>query len=310
MTITYFDYINSAGIDNNDCVYLYKFKTLFESLKNDSNIYYKELTNSLAKKQLEDVFNSVKQDKNNFLFLINPDIDIPPIKQEWFGADDIPYTEELQKKLETIPIENFLEMDILEKIPNNLKIYCNSIIKKNLNLNMIPIGRDPKGIEYAKNSFLLNDKKILCYYNCSIPQKRIHWFGRIRLYIYENIKEKSFITCENICPNEYRDLYSNFYNYYKNIGSSKFMICPRGCSLESYRLWDCLYLGCIPIVVKYEGYSDFEDLPILFIDRWEDYLNLTEEYLTNKWNEMLNKEYNYDKLKFSWWENKIKQECV
>ena len=88
------------------------------------------------------------------------------------------------------------------------------------------------------------------------------------------------------------------------------MICPRGCGLDTYRMWDCLYFGCIPIVVKYDGYDDFNDMPILFVDKWEDYLNLTEEYLTNKWKEMLEKSYNYDKLKFSWWENKIRKELV
>jgi hypothetical protein len=51
-------------------------------------------------------------------------------------------------------------------------------------------------------------------------------------------------------------------------------------------------------------------MPILFVDRWEDYLNLTHEYLKNKWQEMLEKSYNYDKLKFSWWENKIRKELI
>ena len=88
------------------------------------------------------------------------------------------------------------------------------------------------------------------------------------------------------------------------------MMCPRGCGLDTYRMWDCLYLGCIPIVVKYEGYADYSDLPILFIDKWEDYLNITEDYLENKWKEMVEKNYNYDKLHFSWWQNKITNECI
>jgi hypothetical protein len=54
-------------------------------------------------------------------------------------------------------------------------------------------------------------------------------------------------------------------------------------------------------VVKYEGFKDFSDLPILFIDKWEDYLNIDSKYLEEKYNEMIDKDYNYDKLKFSWW---------
>ena len=59
-------------------------------------------------------------------------------------------------------------------------------------------------------------------------------------------------------------------------------------------------------MVKYEGYADFEDLPILFVDKWEDYLNLNTEYLEKKYLDMLDIDYNYQKLKFSWW-NKIIQ---
>ena len=111
---------------------------------------------------------------------------------------------------------------------------------------------------------------------------------------------------EHVGLNQNRDLSeSTFYNYYETIAKTKFMICPRGCGLDTYRLWDCLYLGCIPIVVKYDGYRDFEDLPILFIEKWEDYLTLTEDYLNQKYSEMIDKIYNYNKLKFSWWENLI-----
>jgi hypothetical protein len=88
------------------------------------------------------------------------------------------------------------------------------------------------------------------------------------------------------------------------------MVCPRGCGLDTYRMWDCLYLGCIPIVVKYEGYSDYTDLPILFVDCWKDYLNLNETYLNDKWSEMLDKNYNYDKIRFSWWINKFKKDIL
>ena len=83
------------------------------------------------------------------------------------------------------------------------------------------------------------------------------------------------------------------------------MICPRGCGIDTYRLWDCIYMGCIPIVEKYEGYKQFEDLPILFIDHWRDINNLTESYLEHTWLDMLEREYNYEKLKLSYWKEFI-----
>ena len=64
-------------------------------------------------------------------------------------------------------------------------------------------------------------------------------------------------------------------------------------------------MGCIPIVEKYEGYQQFEDLPILFIDSWKQIEYFTEDYLENKWKSMLEQDYDYNKMRMSYWENKI-----
>jgi hypothetical protein len=309
-TLSKFVTANGSFIDKNDYLYFYKFENLFSSLNNNKNIIFYKPEWKDTKNHLIQIFHHFSNIKEKCLLLMtNGDVDIPCIKQEWFDQDNIPYSEETQKLIESTPIDSFLELDILNLIPSNCKIYCNSVIKKSNNLNMIPLGRDFKGESESNFSFDMNNKTNLCYYNCSIPPKSIHWYGRIREHIYNSVKNKSFVVCENILPNNGRNIETeSFINYYNKIASSKFMICPRGCGLDTYRMWDCLYLGCVPIVVKYEGYDDYSDLPILFIDKWQDYANLTEDYLKNKWIEMLEKKYNYDKLKFSWWKNKITSE--
>jgi hypothetical protein len=305
------NFINSNGsyVDKNDNIYFHKFEKLFLNLNNNHNIIFYKANWKNTKNDLVSIFNHFSNIKNNCLLLMtNGDVDIPCIKQEWFDQDNISYTDQFQDKIESFPLEYFLQLDILNKIPKNCNIYCNSVIKQHDKLNMIPLGRDFKGEQEANLNFNLNDKNILCYYNCSIPPKSIHWYGRIREHIYNDIKNKNFITCENIFLNNERNIgNTSFINYYNKIASSKFMICPRGCALDTYRMWDCLYLGCIPIVVKYDGYKQFEDLPILFIDDWKQYKYLTQEQLENTWNIMLEMVFNYDKLKFSWWKDKIKK---
>jgi hypothetical protein len=65
-------------------------------------------------------------------------------------------------------------------------------------------------------------------------------------------------------------------------------------------------MGCIPIVLKYDDNNNaFRDLPILFIDDYNEFITLTEEQLNNHYNEMIKKEYNYDKLHMSFWKNYI-----
>ena len=48
--------------------------------------------------------------------------------------------------------------------------------------------------------------------------------------------------------------------------------------------------------------EDFYDLPILFVDDWD---NLSEEYLNSKYDEIMSKEYNLEKLKINYWNNLI-----
>ena len=294
-------------IDSNDFIFIDKFESLFNVLHDGNNILKFSPIRENTKDELLEIFELAKVREKITILSLNPDTDIPCIKKEYLLQDNIPYTEGKQRQLESLPLDYFLEDSIFDNAPPDLQMYCHSVIKKTPNLNMIPLGRDPKGKSVSSSGeFNMVGKEILCYYNCSVPPLSIHWYGRIRSYIYEGLQNTSFVKMEHVGLNQNRDLCESiFYNYYETISKSKFMICPRGCGLDTYRLWDCLYLGCIPIIVKYEGYQDFEDLPILFVEKWEDYLALTEDYLNQKYSEMIDKIYNYDKLKFSWWENLI-----
>ena len=119
--------------------------------------------------------------------------------------------------------------------------------------------------------------------------------------------------------NEERDRILNYYStkswategkgkqfdYLKEMYHHKFVISPESCCVDSHRTWEAMYLGAIPIVQKTKGMSWFDDLPILQV---EDMCSLTEEFLNKKYEEMMNKEYNLEKLKMSYWLNQIKQD--
>lgn len=94
--------------------------------------------------------------------------------------------------------------------------------------------------------------------------------------------------------------------YLVDLKESKFCFCPRGNGIDTHRMWESLYMGCIPIVKKYHTHDFCHDLPVLFIDEWTE---INESYLQSKWEEYSNREWNYEKLKLSYWkrfiENKI-----
>jgi hypothetical protein len=99
----------------------------------------------------------------------------------------------------------------------------------------------------------------------------------------------------------------NLDHFYKMIASSKFSICPRGVGIDTYRLWDCVVLGCIPIVEKYESHEQFKDLPILFIDKISDLEHINREFLEEKYREFQQRDFNYEKILLSYWKERILQ---
>jgi len=90
--------------------------------------------------------------------------------------------------------------------------------------------------------------------------------------------------------------------YYEDLASHKFVISPRGNGVDCHRTWEALYLRTIPIVRRSVCMNEFEDLPILYIDKWEElcYTNLQEKY-----EEMVSKKYDLGKMKISYWEKRI-----
>ena len=146
-------------------------------------------------------------------------------------------------------------------------------------MNVIPLGitwqfNIPKSI-FSNNI----EKKILCYANFGIPTIE-RWFGNPRQDAYNKIKDKDFIFIENTQKdNNIRKMNNNYNNYFNKLLYSKFSICPRGCGIDSYRVYDSILCNCIPIMLKNDDYyKHFEKWPILFID---DYKDLTEEFLNN-----------------------------
>ena len=85
--------------------------------------------------------------------------------------------------------------------------------------------------------------------------------------------------------------------YYENIQKYKFVLCPWGNGYDTYRFWESLYLGSIPITKNHKAYKNFEDLPAVFINNYKTIdiqsldkkKNLVEEKLNIKyWLNLIN----------------------
>jgi hypothetical protein len=90
--------------------------------------------------------------------------------------------------------------------------------------------------------------------------------------------------------------------YYAQIATHKFVLSPPGNGIDCYRTWEALYLGAIPVVRVSTSMSAFAALPILFTD---DYSELSEVYLEERWREMSSRSFEIERILKSWYMNRF-----
>jgi hypothetical protein len=66
--------------------------------------------------------------------------------------------------------------------------------------------------------------------------------------------------------------------------NSRYALCPRGCGYDTHRFYECIYLGCVPIVIRTNTVFDrlYTSFPCLVVDKWSD---VTEEFLDQSYPE-------------------------
>jgi len=299
------EYLATTNYYGNDYITLLRMNDYFKDLSNANNRYMYFTP--------DDNIEHVTVSEDTVVLSINPDMDFPKVRkqiQENYN-DFIPYNQDTQDQLEATPYFDKIDVSSLDKIHDNVKmIYAHAVGKLHPKIQMIPIGRDFKNevIFRYVDQLTKTNKKILCYYNVTLPPMNYHWYGFVRKHIYEIVRRKHFVHCKKCDMHPRRYSQDDVFTYYNDLATSKFSICPRGAGIDTYRMWDSITMGCIPIVEKYEGYQQFEDLPILYVDHWKDIDELTPEILEAKWTEMMDTEYNYDKLRMSYWMRKIGSE--
>lgn len=93
------------------------------------------------------------------------------------------------------------------------------------------------------------------------------------------------------------------HGYLHEMIDHKFCLCPRGNGIDTHRLWESLYCRTIPVVRRENAHRNFQDLPILFVDSWEQ---VTESLLHNEYQRIVNTDWDYSKLSASWWGRKFR----
>lgn len=101
---------------------------------------------------------------------------------------------------------------------------------------------------------------------------------------------------------EQRDSPEQLIRYYSQIAAHRFVLSPEGNGIDCYRTWEALYLGAVPIVMVSSSTSAFADLPILFTD---DYSELSQAYLEQRWEEMSRRSFEIDSMLSSYYRRRF-----
>lgn len=95
-----------------------------------------------------------------------------------------------------------------------------------------------------------------------------------------------------------------FLDYMEEMSHYKFTLSPRGYGPDSYRNYEALLVGSIPIVHTSHMDDLYADLPVLIIQDWQE---ITEDFLKEKYAQMTAKKWNIEKLFSEYWIKKIKR---
>lgn len=184
---------------------------------------------------------------------------------------------------------------VFKKMPNNIiKWYSTNIDYKHKKLIPIPLGiandYSPKNIrekDFSKFNNKSHDKSENLYINL---QKNTN--SSERNNVYQLFNNENWVTKKE--PN------LNIFQYMEDLSKYKFVLCPWGNGIDTHRLWESLYLGSIPVTKSHITYNSVSNLPIIFVENFEDItLDYLKEYLKRL------DQNNQEELDFAFWANKI-----
>lgn len=132
-----------------------------------------------------------------------------------------------------------------------------------------------------------------CFHENTDKRRRIH-----------GIINRSKIA-ENLRKNGIHNNPVNHNVFFDMLPSYKFTISPEGNGIDCHRHYEALIAGCIPIIENNPlTYKKYKDCPVLFT---KDYSEITEEYLNQKYNEMIDNVFDFSCLFLSYYPKNVQE---
>lgn len=180
-------------------------------------------------------------------------------------------------------------LSTFQEVPENItKWFCCNVNVQHPKIVPIPFGiPDNSPIELMEQLWHRPKRKLL-YVN--FQENTIE-----RQYLNQHFSGCSWATTQfSILPRE---------QYLKEMAEHQFVLCPFGNGRDSYRIYEALYMGCIPIVQdSIFASSLFYNMPVLTIP---NYFHLNEINLARFYMQVAHVPTTLDSVFLSYWKNRI-----
>lgn len=186
--------------------------------------------------------------------------------------------------------------DIYKRVINNRIIFATN--NESITNNAISL---PIGVTSTSHCDIIGNINIICEQFKKEKQTTNLCYLNFnpKTHMQERVKViNKFKNCHWVTSGKFNRTHDGHKVFIEEIYNHKFIFCPRGNGVDTHRLWMSLYLGSIPIVKRDKILKPFEFLPILFIDDWDE---ITEEFLQQKYKEIHSKKYDFNILTMSYW---------
>lgn len=184
-------------------------------------------------------------------------------------------------------------------IPDNCVMwFAQNVEVRHPRLESIPIGF-PNYKYYSKNFPILvkQSKKKRSIFNVVYLNVNVKNNKQERAQLYEMFDSVDYVT-------KVKGQFGlDFENYVKDLSSHLFVVSPEGNGIDVHRTFEAIALGCIPIVKRHINNENLRDLPICWVNSFDEVLNI--EFLILEYFRIMNGEFSLEKFKFSYWENRI-----
>lgn len=93
-------------------------------------------------------------------------------------------------------------------------------------------------------------------------------------------------------------------NYLRNLRNASLVLCPEGNGVDTHRIWETLYMGGTPVVLRNPVMSSLLDLlPVIQLKSWKELQNITQ--IEKRWTNIETLKWDSQMLYKNYWHKKI-----